>query len=116
MPGNLATQSISVSVGGDYTVEITENGCSTISAIKTIFENDSTALVFGTINSPSICGSSDATVQILDLKDSDESNGTLDWAGPVTNSTALTNLPYIITSLSSGTYDFSPISTNILSY
>jgi large repetitive protein len=107
MPGNLTTRSITVSTGGNYTVEITENGCSTVSAIKTIFENDTTSLIFGTINLPSICGSSDATVQILDLKDSDEANGTLDWTGPVSNSAAISALPYVITSLSSGTYDIS---------
>lgn len=104
-PNNETTRSITVNAGGDYTVSVTENGCTSTSVIKTISENDSTALVFGTINNPSICGSADATAQILDLKESDENTGDLTWTGPTSGSATGMSLSFVMTSLSSGTYD-----------
>lgn len=104
-PNNETTRSITVTAGGDYTVSVTENGCTSTSIIRTISENDSTTLVFGTVNNPSICGSADATAQILDLKESDENTGDLTWTGPTSGSATGMSLSFVMTSLSSGTYD-----------
>jgi large repetitive protein len=105
LPTNETTQSITAIVGADYTVAITENGCTTTSEIYKLVEVDTTILITGSFNDPSICGSADGTIQILGLKDSQEKTDSLSWTGPVVNSVDNITLPYVITSLSSGDYE-----------
>ncbi|MBI2259972.1 MAG: T9SS type A sorting domain-containing protein [Flavobacteriia bacterium] len=104
-PNNETTQSISVNVGDDYTVTVTENGCSSTSPIYTITETDTTSLIIGNVSKTTLCGIADATLQVLDIKDSDENTDSLSWSGPVVNQVDNISLPYLISSLSAGNFN-----------
>ncbi|TNE54536.1 MAG: T9SS type A sorting domain-containing protein [Bacteroidetes bacterium] len=101
------TRSIVVKTSGTYNVTVDNNGCTTTSADTAITVSATAPLVIGSTTDPSSCGATNGVVQIAGIFGPDP-NGTLSWTGAMTGDAGVNpiTLPYTVSGLSSGTYDF----------
>jgi large repetitive protein len=96
------TQSITITTSGNYSVTATNTaGCSAGSAATSVTVNAAPSIALGTVVNPSTCGASDGAIQITG-----SGTGTISWSGS-TSGSASTTLPYTLTGLNAGTYNFS---------
>ncbi len=99
--GSSTSQSVSVNSSGSYTVTFTNgNGCSTVSGATVVTVNPLPIITEGTLTSPSSCGSSTGSIEV-----SGSGTGNISWSGTATGSATGISLPYVIPSLSAGTYN-----------
>ncbi|TNE53575.1 MAG: T9SS type A sorting domain-containing protein [Bacteroidetes bacterium] len=95
------TQSITVSATGNYSVTVTQSGCSATSAATSVTVQNGIAITLGTTTDPTACGASDGSIQI-----SGTGTGDLSWTGTASGSMTGVSLPATVTGLAAGSYDF----------
>ncbi|TNE53929.1 MAG: T9SS type A sorting domain-containing protein, partial [Bacteroidetes bacterium] len=95
------TQSITVSTSGSYDVTVTIAGCSSSSAPTVVTVNPTPVITAGTVNQTSACGNNDGSIQILG-----SGIGDLSWNGTETGVQSAVTLPFVLSNLKAGTYNF----------
>ncbi len=93
------TKSIIVSSTGNYSVTVTNTGCSATSATSAVTVNPTPAISAGTLTDPTVCGTTNGSIKITGT-----GSGTINWTGAATGSATGITLPYTISSLGAGTY------------
>jgi large repetitive protein len=95
------TQSIDINSSQVVNVTVNTNGCSAISTDETIIVNPVETILFGLILDPSQCGATDGSIEILGTM-----TGDLTYTGPISNTEFGITLPFTLSNLPIGTYDF----------
>jgi hypothetical protein len=95
------TQSITVMAGGNYNVTVDMAGCTATSLDEVVTVNSGAAIAQGFLSDPSSCGATDGTIQITGT-----GTGDLTYTGTASGMEAGVTLPFIVTGLGAGTYDF----------
>lgn len=97
------TSSIVVTADDDYTVSITDaGGCSSPASLAfSVTVNPLPIITVGTVNDPSSCTTSDGSIEINGL-----GTGDLSWSGTAVGSVSGVTLPYTVSGLANGTYNF----------
>ncbi|MFN5416432.1 MAG: hypothetical protein ACK5B9_05200, partial [Flavobacteriia bacterium] len=95
------TQTITVSASGSYSVDVTTAGCTSSSAATAVTVNTAPTIALGTVSNPSACSGTDGSIQITGT-----GTGDVTWSGTASGSATATTLPYTLTSLAAGTYNF----------
>src|SRR6202008_76480 len=86
---------------GSYSVDVTTAGCTSSSAATVVTVNTAPVIALGTVSNPSACAGSDGSIQITG-----SGTGDVMWTGTASGSASATTLPYTLSSLSAGTYNF----------
>lgn len=96
------SSTITVSTAGPVTVTYTDgNGCPSTSVITTISVIATPTITSGTLIDPSSCGSATGSIQV-----SGSGTGDLSWTGTASGSATGISLPYMVTALAAGSYNF----------
>lgn len=96
------SSTITVSAAGPVTVTYTDgNGCTSTSAVTTITVVPTPTIASGTTTDPISCGSATGTIQVTG-----SGTGDLSWTGTASGSATGVALPYTVTGLAAGSYNF----------
>ncbi|MFN5415584.1 MAG: T9SS type A sorting domain-containing protein [Flavobacteriia bacterium] len=95
------TQTITISASGSYSVDVTTAGCTSSSAATAVTVNTAPTIALGTVSNPSACSGTDGSIQITGT-----GTGDVTWSGTASGSATATTLPYTLSSLAAGTYNF----------
>lgn len=96
------SSTITVSTAGTITVTYTDgNGCPSTSANTIITVIGTPTIASGTITDPTTCGTFTGSIQV-----SGSGTGDLSWTGTASGSASGVTLPYTVTGLTAGSYNF----------
>ena len=95
------TQSITVMVGGNYNVTVDMAGCTATSLDEIVTVTPGAAIALGATSDPSACGMMDGTIEITGA-----GTGDLSYTGTASGTEFGVTLPFTVSALGAGTYDF----------
>jgi len=96
------SSTITVSSAGSYSVTYTDgNGCTSTSAPTTITVNPTPTIATGITTDPVACGSATGSIQVTG-----SGTGDLSWTGTSSGNANGVALPYTVTGLAAGSYNF----------
>ncbi|MGV3630857.1 MAG: M43 family zinc metalloprotease [Bacteroidota bacterium] len=95
------TQSITVTLGGNYNVTVDQAGCTATSLDETVTVLPGTIIAQGATFDPSVCSAADGSIEITGV-----GTGDLSYTGTLAGTDVGVTLPYSLTNLGAGTYDF----------
>lgn len=99
--GGETSQNITVTTSGTYTVTVTDGTCTLTSNPTVVTVTPRPVLASGTMTSPSVCGDNDGSIEITG-----SGTGNLIWVGTASGSANGISLPFTVSNLETGSYDF----------